>query len=397
MPKRIFTTGEMLEPFSGGLREGFTPRQIKEGIIALLDPYIHDKEVLQDLAVNHLAGEAICVARLFSKRTWQDMFEFVLKTREDAISKSKQEAYEALVFFQSSIIETQRKYALQIEFEIVKDNLDLDEFAFELFRNIGSVIESTIQPFLKEFHCLLLISNGKSVNPSVVAQMDLGTVVDRSLRELSDSDLLAPAPWSVRLNQWRNIAQHQTFKVTESRIVAQYGKSSPRKEIELTRNELLLAAQEISSRLAILRTSRVFAMVNAGEELMRLMPSDQDDISAIAVTLIASFATQGFTLVSLEEKDGKVIASLRDAAPEAGEKRFIHASQFLVVIAAFFPGRFIEVHLRTPDDQEHWVFSLDVIQSGKILLSEDPLKELANTLDWASLLQVARNNEANHG
>lgn len=396
MVKRIFTTGETLEPFSAGLREGFTPSQIKEGIIALLDPYIHDKEVLEDLAVNHLAGEAICMTRLLSRRTWQDMFEFVLKTREDAISKSKQEAYEALVFFQSSIIETQRKYALQMEFEIVKDNLDLDEFAFELFRNIGSVIESTIQPFLKEFHCLLLIANGKSVNPSVVAQMDLGIVVDQSLRKLSDSDLLAPAPWSVRLNQWRNTAQHHTFNVSGDWIVVQYGKSLPRKEIKLNRDELLLAAREISTRLAILRCSRVFAMVNAGEELLRLMPSDQDDISAIAATLIASFATQGFTLASLEEKDGKVTASLRDAAPKAGEKRFIHASQFLSVIAAYFPGRSIEIHLHTPDNQEHWVFFLDAIQSGKILFSENPLKELAETLDWASLLQIARNNEANH-
>lgn len=396
MPKKLFATGASLQPFTAGIKDGFTPAEVKHGIIALLDPYIKDKGVLEALAVEHLAGEAICIANLSTSPRMLALFELTLRTRQDAMLKDKQSSHNTFAFFQPLIIQTQKKYALQIEFEVDKNHLDLDEFAFEIFRGIGSVIESTLQLFLKEFYCLLAISKGDYQNPAEVAALDLGIVVDRSLKMLADADLLAPIPWNVRVNQWRNIAQHQTFTVSGHAINAQYGKGIKAKSIALNREELLSVAREIGARLAILRSSRIFAILEAGEELLRQMPDNQDDISAIAVTLIASFATQGFSLVDLVEANGKATATLIDMAPTSGFKRFIHASQFLSVLGTSLPERDIEIQLHTQDNQPHWVFFLDAATSKRIQISADPLQMLGDALDWGKLLRIARENEAKH-
>lgn len=109
--------------------------------------------------------------------------------------------------------------------------MNLDEYAFELFRNIGGLIESTLQPYLKEFYCLTCISNGIPVSADTAQNEDFGRVIAKLEKMIPLPNLVAPAPWGLRLNQWRNISQHHTYKVVEDKIVAEYGKSLPPKRL----------------------------------------------------------------------------------------------------------------------------------------------------------------------
>lgn len=374
-------TVKQFEPYSVLLDSGATPDQVKGAIVALLHPYVADKELLQQLAVSVLANEAICVGQLSSRADWKALLDCAFSIRERAIAIDKAKSFEVICFFEAPIKEAQRKYSLQIVFEQSKDGLHLDEYAFEMFRLIGALIESTIQPFLKELHCLALVASGMPVEPQTVSRTDFGRVVEQFEKLLNNSDFVSPPPWNVRLNQWRNIAQHHSYMIEGENIVAHYGKAEPPRRIEITRDELFSVSKELLRRLGAMKSSREITTLNYLDELRPLLPKTERDIYCIATELGAAFATQGFTLVELKEVDGLAVASFVDAAPQAGPLRHIHCSQFIVPIAHRFPGVGVEVHLCNSDDGEKtWVFSASAEEIKHILEAENPLLKLAEVV-----------------
>lgn len=376
--QRYLGAVKQFEPYSVLLESGATPDQVKGAIVALLDPYVLDKELLKQFAVSVLANEAICVGQLSSRPDWKALLDSAFSIRERAIAIDKARSFEVICFFEPSITEAQRKYSLQIVFEQSKEGLHLDEYAFEIFRLIGALIESTIQPFLKELYCLALVANGMPVDPPVVLVTDFGRVVGQLEKLLGSSDFVSPPPWNVRLNQWRNIAQHHSYMIEGEIIVALYGKAEPRRRIEITRDELFSVAKELIRRLGAMKSSRELTTLNYLDELRPLLPKADRDIYCIATELGAAFATQGFTLIELKEADGLVVAGFVDAAPQAGPLRHIHCSQFIIPIANRFPGTAIEVHLHASDENnKQWVFSASAEEIERILEAESPLLKLA--------------------
>jgi hypothetical protein len=226
-----------------------TPTQIKREIIALLDPYVLDKGLLAERAIDLFSVEAVSVGTLSTRAAWKSLFDFVFSLRREALLVDENEAVAVMTFFQSPIQETQGKFALQVAFEQLKEDMALDEYAFELFRNIGALIESTLQPLLKEFYCLACLCDGVPVDPKAALQDDFGRVAAALEKLISVKELVAPPPWGLRLNQWRNIAQHHTYKIAGDRIVAEYGRSAPPKTVQLARGELLAVATEVNARL----------------------------------------------------------------------------------------------------------------------------------------------------
>ena len=128
---------------------------------------------------------------------------------------------------------------------------------------IGSLIESTIQPFIKELYCLAAIANGRSIDPSSVVAADFGKAVDGLDRLLGNNNFLSPEPWGVRLNQWRNIAQHHSYKAENDLITAQYGKRNPPKQFEVTRDDIYDVLKELVRRLGALKSSRELMMLHS--------------------------------------------------------------------------------------------------------------------------------------
>lgn len=370
------------EPFSALLDAGAAPSQVKEAIVALLYPYVIDKDLLQQLAVPVLANEAICVGQLSSRPDWKALLDGAFSIRNRAISADKPKSFEVICFFEAPIKEAQRKYSLQIVFEQSKDDLHIDEYAFEMFRLIGALIESTIQPFLKELYCLALVANGMPFDSSAVLRADFGRIVEQFEKLLDDSNFLSPSPWNVRLNQWRNIAQHHSYTIAGKNIVARYGKSDPSRQIEVTRDELFFVSKELIRRLGALKSSRELTTLNYLDELRPLLPKTDRNIYCVATELGAAFATQGFTLTELKEQDGLVVARFADAAPHAGPSRHIHCSQFIVPIAHRFPGIGVEVHLHPNEDQEHWVFFVSAEGIERVLEADNPLLKLAEVMTW---------------
>jgi hypothetical protein len=370
----------LFNPFPKGVAAGLKPEDIKAGIIELLTPYIRDHDLLAKYAVAHFANEAINVGYICSQSDWKALFECVIATRETATARNRPAAFQCFNHFDDEIREAQKKYSMLVAFEQPKQELGVREFAHEAFRTLGPLIESTIQPFLKEFLCFALITNGGTPNLTEIDSIDLGTTCQRLERVFSNSGLISPAPWRIRLNQWRNVAQHLNYETTDDKIVINYGKHSSAKTVLLTKGELLSAMREIGRRLSILKGARELYSLNYVSELNRNEPKPEADLYQISTEMGAEFGTQGFELSDLCAKETEITARFIDVAPTLNDGRHWHCSQFLFPISLRFPDKDVTVIYSRNDAPLQFIFSAKAEVLRQAAADEDPLSVLVNKM-----------------
>lgn len=381
MRKRYLDAVCKFEPFTALYQLGANPESVKEAVVGLLNPYVPDKAKLADSAVSHLAGEAISVGRLCSKPDWKGLLDRCFSIRNAAIAADPKRAFEVMGYFDSMILEAQKSYALLVVFEVPKNDLALDEFAFELLRTIGTLVESNLQPYLKELCCLEAVAVGRMVDPIEVVSTDFGQICERLGQSEKNVPLLTPQPWQIRVNQWRNIAQHHAFVCDCDSIIVKYGRTRPPKEAALTRPELLMVAQELVGRLGAMKTSRAITHFNHIEQLQSYLPPAKPHPYNDVTSLAAAFATQGFRLTDLEATDTEVDAVIEDAAPRNDLVRPIHCSQFVATIAERFPGRSVRIRYFV-EGRHSWTFGASAADLTRVMCLEDPLRELAHVIEF---------------
>ncbi|WP_431261853.1 hypothetical protein ACQ859_16475 [Roseateles chitinivorans] len=369
------------EPFTALYGLGADPAAVKDTIILLLGPYVRDQDVLVKHAVSVLAGEAISVARLLSSPERLSLFKKCLAIREAAIAADETRAFEAAGYFEAAILEAQQSFGLLVSFEVSKDDLSLEEAAFELFRTLGTLIESNLQLYLKELHCLLAIGSGVPVDLDSVSRADFGHVCELIDKSLANTSLLTPPPWGIRINQWRNIAQHHSFSCANNTVVVRYGKGSPQKQASLARPELLDLARSVVWRLGALKTSRALTHFNHLDRLKSHLPPAKPHPYNDTASLAASFASQGFRLSKLDLTETEVDAIIEDTAPGEDLVRPIHCSQFVASIAQLFPDRSVRIRY-VVNDAHLWTFSAGVDALAKVMALDEPLKELAHVVQF---------------
>jgi len=379
MRKKFLDTAISFEPFSALYDAGATPDQVEEAIVALLQPYVPDQAALRRLAISALATDAICVGVLSSRGDWKAMLDRCFDIRNRAVATDKKLTFEALAFFQRGILSAQASYTKLVLFEVPKNELTLDEFAFELIRTIGFLIESNLKPYIKELYCLSVIASGRSIDLNEILTEDFGKTCEKFKQEMIEESFLAPAPWGVRINQWRNVAQHNSYEVIGDSIVASYGRSQPQKQVILSRTELLTVARELVQRVGALKCSREITILNHIDELESYLPIQEPTEYGHATALFASLATQGFRLRDLQVNVGQVIAFVEDLAPSEGYSRPIHCSQFVGTVASRFPGAAVEVRYFV-NDVHVWKFSATAVDLDRVMNLSDPLSELAHAV-----------------
>lgn len=384
MRKKFLDAAIKFEPFSALYDAGATPDQVKEAIVALLQPHVADEAVLRDFATSVLATDAICVGVLSSRADWKALLDRCFDIRNRAIEKNKKLAFSALNFFQHAIVSAQGSYTNLVLFEVSKSDLTLDEFAFELIRTIGFLIESNLKPYIKELYCLSMIASGKSPDLNEIAIEDFGRTCERFKQEVIEDSFLVLAPWGVRINQWRNVAQHNSYEVAGESIVASYGRDQPPKQVILSRDELLAVAKELVQRLGALKSSREITIINHIDELESLLPIQEPTSYSHATALFASLATQGFRLRDLQVGVDHVIAFVEDIAPSEGYVRPIHCSQFVGTIASRFPGCAVEVQYIV-NDVHVWRFNAAAVDLDRVMNLPDPLSELAHIVAFVRM------------
>jgi hypothetical protein len=335
--KKVLDGVRQHSPLLSFAEQGMSPTQVKQAIVDLLSPYFTDQKILNELAVELLVPDAVNVSKIENDAWARAMFTNVLNEYRHAAASDRNACFETCANWEGKIQHGISEYWSGFYLEIDKGELPLEEFKYEVFRNIGMLIEACMQPLLKELLIQVRIRRGK-LNPELgVEDLDLGLVVGELFDTSGYPELVAPPPHGIRLNQWRNMAQHHKTRVENGLIIGTYGRGSNEKEVKFKRDELLNALKRVFSIFSVIKTAAsIFIVDNLSEYQSRVKDVDvRTDVKILH--LAAAIATQGFELTDISIGEHSVTAVVKDVTDAVAKERMFHASQFVYPVWSHFP------------------------------------------------------------
>jgi hypothetical protein len=170
------------------------------------------------------------------------MFAGVLGEYREAMTQDPTASLEALETWDEPIARAMSQFISIYLMEADKSALAIDELCLEVFRNVGGLLEACLQPQLKALlHHVRILRRQNSRAGDLIA-LTLGAVVEELFQKLRAPGIIAPPPWGIKLNQWRNVAQHHAAFIEDERVVCRYRIGKSEHHIRLTRNELVNVA-----------------------------------------------------------------------------------------------------------------------------------------------------------
>lgn len=326
----ILRAANQRKAFVDSAGEQLAPSDAKDLIVRTLEPFLNDHGVLDRYATSLLAVEAINVRDLRDDRWALLMLTKCLETYRAAHRVAGDTSIRSCAYWESSVMEGLSSYWSAYHLEIPKDGLCLEEFQFELFRNIGTIIEASLKPLLRCLLSQVLMRDGEEVSCADLSKQNLGETVEYLVQRSGYRQLFMPPPWGIRLNQWRNIADHRSSRVEEGVIVAEYGVAPKARSIQVTRDELLQVGRRVSSVYSAIRTARSLFLVDNMDTWQRVTPVYPVRVEAEILNLVVGVGTQGFSVTDIRLTDCEAQMIVQEASRSDPSQRRIHASQLVV-------------------------------------------------------------------
>ncbi|WP_435628518.1 hypothetical protein [Candidatus Ferrigenium straubiae] len=328
---QIIDSGASQNPFLAMAEAGVQPEEIKQFVIDTLLPYFENRDILEEFAIDVLAPEVVNIYKTKQNPTIEAGFHFVLQLYRRAKLSDGNASLNACADAEGDISAGLAHYWSCMYLEQEKAELEIHEFAFECFRLMGTLIEACIQPFLRDLLRQARIVRGK--NPTLPTNMSLGNLVGELFDTLGFPELMAPSPWGIRLNQWRNIAQHHRTRVEADRIVGTYGEHPNEQEVSLSRSELMEALRAIAAIFNAIKLARTIYFIDNLRQLKPLLRETNLREDARLLSIVTAISSQGFRVSNIHLSDSEATLELVDLQSPS-EQRVIHASQFLLPLWA---------------------------------------------------------------
>ncbi|MDZ4191141.1 hypothetical protein OF113_08315 [Ectopseudomonas chengduensis] len=324
---RIIDSGSSQNPFLAMTEAGVQPEEIKQFVIDTLLPYFENHDIVKELAIDVLAPEVVNIYKTKLNPPIESGFNFVLQLYRRAKLSDERASLNACADAEVDISAGLSHYWSCMYLEQEKADLEIHEFAFECFRLMGTLIEACIQPFLRDLLRQTRIVRGKS--SALPTNMSLGNLVGELFDTLGFPELMAPSPWGIRLNQWRNIAQHHRTRIEAGRIVGTYGEHPNEQEISLSRSELMEALRTIAGIFNAIKLARTIYFIDNLHKLKPLLRETNLREDDRLLSLVTAISSQGFRVSNIHLSESEATLELSDLQSPS-EQRVIHASQFLL-------------------------------------------------------------------
>ncbi len=247
----------------------------------------------------------------FKENVFEEILTSMILTFRKALKRNESVTIDFINKWQQYISDG-IKNASEISFtEVNKNKIErLDLFAKVSFRQIGDLIEGSLKQYIKFFYGCCLISEDKINNLiNNVKNEELGSCINFLIKENEDFSILYKSTLqNIKLNQWRNIANHNNYSIDNSKtIIARYGIKKI-KEIQLTRKQLTTLSYTISV---------FYYLHKIAHTLICTDTSGFRDLSNISVTsdtiiaqIIESAQLYGFQIKEFKEYDNLWICDL---------------------------------------------------------------------------------------
>jgi hypothetical protein len=361
---------------------GWDSNRIKGLIIGTLEPYFEDKEFLREKAIDSLAAEAANVGIIGQDVKAEKWLRQLLDVHRQARKVNAEICFQTIGYWEQAIAHGRDEFWSAAMMERDLSALSLDDFKFEVFRMIGMLIEASLQPLLKALLAQVRLARGNLDPNKNLADLELGKVVDELFAKLSDHEIVAPEPWNIRLNQWRNMAQHHKTRIHGDKIVGVYGVGVKHTEVTLTRTEVLEFSASLNFVLRIVRGSRAIFLFDNLQKIEPHFPEIHGREDVRVFHLAAPLATQGFQIERLEIIEETVRVRICDKVGGDIQRRTVHCSQLVFPIWLYFPYEAVEIEFVDISGKPKALITASGVDLARAKEKQDPWEELANAVKF---------------
>jgi len=340
---KVLRGGASTNPILALAQKGLSPAEFKTQIIEAFAPYFTNHDLLERFAIDVLPAEAVNLGKVRSSPVAQIAFDHARALYLSSERRHREAAYRCFAHAETYVAAGRSEFWSLCYLERPTNALGLHEFKHEIFRAIGTLVESCLQPILRDLLGQLRISRGRDVEYEALLPLPLGNIVGK-LHDVTGSEIYAFGPWAVRLNQWRNMAQHYRTSVRGDRIIGWYGEPSHEKTIELSRDELMSVLRSCIAVFDGARLGRSLFGIDRIREIKPFLTGVEDRPEVNILSLVTAMATQGFEATNVEVSEERAEAWLRDHRSADRKARMVHASQFVHVLWTYTEAAEVLVH-----------------------------------------------------
>lgn len=361
---------------------GATPEEVKAALFGVLSPYLSNPEILNNFGLGVLVPDAVVVSRIQRDPWAKQMFQKVLKAHREVANLNAEAAFAAYGDWEPDVQRGLSQWWSGHYLESDKSTLSLEEFVHELSRNMGTVIEASLQPLLRELLHVIRVGCGWICRKDEIALLDLGKVVGELIDKSCFPDLLRPPPWQIPINQWRNMCQHFSLVLRGEQIVGTYGRPGKSHKVYLTRQQLLDAVHKTVLVFNVVKQARTLFILDNLDRIAQYVPDIELRPEHGILCIASAVATQGFELVDFRVEYGSVRATVRDVTDGDPRRRMLHASQFVYLIWCHLERDSIRVTYQDKHGKP-WLITIATGRDCQLVSEEQvPFEELAKRVQF---------------
>ena len=248
----------------------------------------------------------------------------IIEIYRAAKHKNQTECISFLQTHEPTISQAFRNTTAVVHTEQHKDIIRLNFYAKVCFRELGDFIEGSFKPFIKELLGLHLLN--KKTCPEVIeiiSQISLGDAVATLVKAYEDLSILYKHALSgVTLNQWRNIANHNSYLVNENanKIICNYGSNDNKKSIALSREDLCRTYLAISKIQYLHQMAHAFFIADNINVMSENRPEVDISGDTAIMQTFESLASKGFKVFEYKKNESEYFLSVIDMESRGKEE-----------------------------------------------------------------------------
>ncbi|MCF4100062.1 hypothetical protein L1I30_00140 [Gillisia sp. M10.2A] len=328
------------------LDNGYTPSKMKEEIIQTFKPYFRNYSNLERFAIDSMVADWINFLRLSIKYPGiENDIKKVVDTYNDAKKENYQDTITVLAKLIPVHLESGNKYWSFLNLEIDKKDLEIYEFAKTSMEDISNTIEGISKSVYVENVLINKIKRKKSFEIEKTLTNKLGNLIQDLIDNSNYSSLFIVPKENLKISDWRNIAAHHKYYVSDDLINCESGEGDKKVTFYLNRSELFERLNYCMRTTEVLNMShKIFGFDNLPEISKKIEKVKGNPRPEIKFLMFSSaLMSQGFEIQNINYDKSKATLELFDLTKESPRNRGIHSSQLLNQLWMLTDSEFLEI------------------------------------------------------
>jgi len=359
--------------FLDSYKQGASPTDLRQSIINTFFPFFENKKFLEDHAWIWLVQDFIEFEQISNNAIAIRILNNSLRIHNSANKVNQAGSLKVAFGWLRKIHKTasvSSSWILDLfNKRFDSDNIDLEKHVYDLFDDLGIIIEGICKPYLYEIYHQLQVEAGKEVTIGQVEEHTLGALVNK-LDKIADLlELTRPGRMGIKLNRWRNIGKHYSWEIKEKSIVCAYGLAN-KKEIILNLNGLQnLISQILANTTSLILAHRIYYVDNISlAAQLKLLPRDVEPNSkGKTFSIKTMLSAMGFEILGLDVKDTSISLVIKNALLISDDERRMELFQAAIMASHVKQNCSVSLDYFDKNGKPNYRVSYDVLAIQKLM------------------------------